>query len=92
MTFFSVPNELGGHGKAAMLRTARLKRIGLRPGVADLVVMLPGGKVVFVEVKTKTGRQSENQKDFQEKCFDLGFAYHLVRSVEDVQNCLHQHL
>lgn len=31
-------------------------------GVPDRIVVLPGGKVIFVELKTETGRLSEIQK------------------------------
>lgn len=67
--FYSVPNELLGK---------------LRAGVADLVVLQPNGRTVYLEVKTPTGKQSEHQKDFQNMVEFLGFQYHVVRSVEDV--------
>jgi hypothetical protein len=87
--FFSVPNEIagGGRGKTAMIRTARAKSMGLRSGVSDLIIVLPS-KILFMEVKTNTGRQSENQKYFQKKVTELGFEYFIVKSVEDVKKIL----
>lgn len=81
--FFSVPNEAGG--RDAMIRMSQLKSMGLRSGVSDLVVLLPQGRVIFLEVKNEKGRQSDMQKKFEEKVNSLGFDYHIVRSVEDVK-------
>lgn len=88
--FFSVPNELLGRlrGAAGYSRMARYKAMGLRAGVADLVVLLPNGRTAFLEVKTPTGKQSEHQKDFQNMVEFLGFKYFLVRSVDDVEKAL----
>jgi hypothetical protein len=85
--FFSVPNENAGGGKGAMIRMQKYRAMGLRPGVSDLVVLLPS-RIVFIEVKTATGRQSENQKRFEALVTSLGFEYYVVRSVDDVSNVL----
>ena len=81
--YFSVPNELGGKGKAAMIRTRKLKGMGLKSGVADLVVLLPG-EALFLEVKQPKKYQRPSQKEFEEIVSDLGFRYYVVRSLEDV--------
>ena len=86
--FFSVPNEAGG--KDAVIRMSQLKSMGLRSGVADLVVLLPKGKTIFLEVKNEKGKQSNMQKKFEEKVNSLGFEYYIVRSVEDVQKIIKQ--
>jgi len=75
---FSVPNERKG-GYMAM---KDLLLTGLLSGVSDLIVIVKN-KVMFVEVKNKTGRQSEKQKDFEKQVINLGFEYYLVRSLED---------
>lgn len=80
--FFSVPNEAAG--RDAAIRMARLKALGLRSGVSDMVLIFPG-QVVFVEVKDDKGKQSDAQRRFQDKVNELGFDYYLVRSVEDVE-------
>jgi len=72
---FSVPNE----GKPELVRT------GLMSGVSDLII-IHGSKVIFMEVKTNIGRQSEKQKMFQDQVNKLGFDYVLVRSFEDYEN------
>ena len=45
---------------------AILKRTGTLAGFADLIIILPS-QVIFCEVKTEKGRQSDSQKAFQEK-------------------------
>ncbi len=82
--FYSVPNE----AKRSPQLAARLKAMGMRSGVADLVVLLPGGRSVFLEVKTATGKQATMQKLFEQRVTELGFVYQIVRSVQDVQSVL----
>lgn len=74
---FSVPNE-SSNVKEQMYK----KSLGLIPGVSDLIIIQPN-KILFIEVKTVTGKQSENQKKFQKKVELLGFEYYVVRSLED---------
>ena len=88
--FHSCPNELAGGGKGAKIRMGQFISMGLRPGVADLVVFWPSG-IGYVEVKTPTGRQSDNQKRFQERCESYGVPYDLVRSVEDVERLIRKY-
>jgi hypothetical protein len=54
-------------------------------GVSDIICMLHDGPVIFLEVKTQYGRQSENQKQFQKDCEDMGQIYRIVKSIEDVE-------
>ena len=84
LDFFSVPNEAA----ANPIRQGQLIAMGLRPGVSDLVLMLPGGRVIFVEVKNESGIQSPAQIAFEQKCHELGFEYVLVRSVDEVRRII----
>lgn len=77
---FSVPNEAAA-GNA--VRQGQLITMGLKPGVSDLVAFIPGRGVVFIEVKTATGKQSPAQVRFQERCKDFGVSYCLVRSAAE---------
>jgi len=81
---FSVPNE----GRGA--QSARLIQTGLYPGCADLVVIHRISKYVigpckpillFIEVKTDTGVQSDKQKQFEVHCRQMGVRYEIVRDL-----------
>jgi hypothetical protein len=74
---FSVPNE-GKNAKEQMYK----KMLGLKSGVSDLILVMPS-RVVFVECKDDTGKQSESQKEFESDVTALGFEYWLVRSLDD---------
>lgn len=75
---FSVPN--GGSRNA--IEAANLKREGALAGVADMLVLIHG-HILFVEMKTATGRQSEHQKNFEGKVRSLGFDYVICRSLKE---------
>lgn len=81
----SVPNEGAGKDK---LRTMQMITMGLRPGTADLVVWFPSGEIGYLEVKTETGKLSDNQRRFKRRCMEHGVFYAVVRSVEDVRMVL----
>jgi len=85
--WWSVPNEGGAVGKNkfhAMKRMSHFKRMGLRPGVADLSI-IHEGKYYAIELKTKTGRMSKFQENFKESCEICGCPYELCRSLDDVR-------
>ena len=79
---FSVPNE-GKNAKEQMYK----KMLGMKSGVSDLIVVMQG-RVMFLEVKDDTGKQSENQIQFQNDVKALGFEYYLVRSLDDFKSIL----
>jgi hypothetical protein len=89
---YAVPN--GGHRDG--LEAARLIQEGVVPGVADLVLLLPGARSIYIEVKTaedklrgiKAGVPSPKQKEFQAAIERLGFLYVIVRSPEDFYDVL----
>jgi hypothetical protein len=74
---FAVPNGAA----RSKITAAILKHTGTLAGVSDLIVVLPF-RVLFIEVKTATGRQSESQKTFQMAVESLGHIYHIARSIE----------
>lgn len=79
--FFYVPNSEAGATSPA--KGARMKAMGLRAGVSDLIIMAPGGKGYGLEVKTSTGVLSDKQKEFRAKCEELGWPYAVARSVDE---------
>jgi hypothetical protein len=75
---FSIPNGGLRDKRTAMI----MKATGLTPGASDLIVIY-FGRLLFVECKTATGTQSEEQKVFAQRVRDCGFDYYLVRSLLD---------
>ena len=59
-----------------------------RVGVADRIVLLPGGVVWFVELKTATGRLSPLQKVFAADMARMGMNYALLRTKEEVDEII----
>ena len=60
-----------------------LQGMGAYPGIADMIAV-KDGRVLFLEVKTPKGRQSDKQILFGSRVNGHGGEYHVVRSVEDV--------
>ena len=50
------------------------------PGLPDLVIALPGAVTLWVELKSKRGRLSEDQKRWRLMLLQLGHQWHEVRS------------
>lgn len=61
---------------------AKLKKMGVVPGVNDLILVAKS-KPVFYELKTMTGKQSKAQKEFQADIEEQGYDYLLIRSVDE---------
>lgn len=59
-----------------------------RAGVADRIVLLPGGRVWFVELKTAKGRLSPWQKVFAAEMRRMGMNYIVIRSKGEVDELL----
>lgn len=74
----------GGHYQAVTWGAGRLNS-----GVADLGVMFPGGKMIWLELKTGT-KQSQNQVEFERVVKHLGCEYYVIRSLDDVETILEQ--
>lgn len=83
-------NEIAAGGRAGHVRQAILVGMGVHPGFADLLV-LSQGRVLFLEVKSRTGRLRPAQEAFRDEVTRQGFAWALVRSVDDVLAALREH-
>ena len=53
-------------------------------GVADRLVLLPGGRVWFIELKTETGKLSALQEVFRREVMQLGGNYACLYGRGDV--------
>ncbi len=80
-------NEVTSGSRSAKSRQAILQGMGVHRGFSDLIV-LSGGRVLFLEVKSQTGRLSPAQADFRDAVRDQGFAWAQVRSVDDALGAL----
>ena len=58
---------------------------GLTPGVPDLVVIMPRGECLWIEVKSEKGRVSDAQFAFHTLLHGLNHRVAIVRSLEDVK-------
>lgn len=81
--FFWRQNTAGVFNKESkgFMRTPKYSRTG----VPD-IILIRNGCFIGLEVKSEHGRQSENQKAFQEGLEFAGGEYYIVRSVEDVKS------
>ena len=88
--FFSVPN-----GGARNAWTAKnLKDEGALSGVADLILLLPrhGYASLCIEMKKAGGRQSENQKAFEQACKEYKSKYVVCYSFEEFKAVVEDYL
>lgn len=68
---YHVPNE----GKRSRAEGGRLKRMGLRSGVPDLILDYPAGAYhgLRIEMKVGSNRTTQEQKDCLWSLFDAGY-------------------
>ena len=95
--FYAVPNGGARIKKEVMLANGRkrswspeaqkLKAMGARAGVADLVVVYDG-RAIFLEVKTSSGALSDAQKAFRAAAEAARAPFYVVRSIDDVHAAL----
>lgn len=82
--WFHCPN-----GEARSARTgAKLRAMGVRRGVADLVIVRPGGLVHFLELKTPKGSLSIEQRAFRDECEYHGIPYAVATSSTRIEAIL----
>ena len=75
-------NEVTEPGSRGQIRQSILVGMGVYAGFADLIV-ISGGRVLFLEVKSQTGRLRKSQEGFRDTVCAQGFGWALVRSVDD---------
>lgn len=80
-----------GHGGGGKIRGAQLKGMGLRRGLADFYIAwytINGQQTLWIELKSKDGRQSDEQKQFQTCVENIGHSYIICRSIDEVVNAI----
>ena len=83
-------NEVTEAGPRGARRQAILVGMGVHAGFADLIV-ISGGRVLFLEVKSQTGRLRKSQEVFRDAVVTQGFGWALVRSVDEALGALADH-
>jgi hypothetical protein len=83
-------NEVMEPGPRGAKRQAILVGMGIHAGFADLMVMC-GGRVLFLELKSLKGRLSPAQEAFRDAVLAQGFGWALVRSLDDALGALADH-
>ena len=53
-------------------------------GSPDIFVLTKGGVLISLECKTKIGKLSPDQLEWQRKCKELDAPYYIIRSVTDL--------
>ena len=59
-------------------------------GVPDRIVILPSGKVIFVELKTDKGKLTKLQEAQIKKISDLGADARVLRGIEGVKKFINE--
>lgn len=81
---FSIPNE----GKRSPRLAAAMKRRGMLPGVPDICIIGRNSKAYFIEVKSKKGTLTDNQKAVAEMMVNRSVPHIVARSIDDVEDAL----
>lgn len=87
---FAVPN--GGY--RTKTTASLLKEEGQLSGVADLILLKRKGScgALLLEAKTGKGRQSDNQRLWQEMIERDGYEYRVFRSLEEFISIINEYL
>jgi hypothetical protein len=74
---------------------AKLKAMGVRPGVADLMFIwrdkAAALDLLFLELKARRGRQTPAQKQFQTDCGVINVRYEIRSDIDSAVELLQQH-
>lgn len=87
---FAVPNG----GKRDKTTAAKLKAEGALAGVADLIFLKSNRYygALLIEMKTRTGRQTDTQREWQKLIETDGYKYVVCRSVDDFMREVDEYL
>lgn len=81
-------------GKRDAAEAAKFKRMGVRAGFPDLILLVPrhGYICLAIELKAQTGRQSEFQKRWQGVAEKNNIAYCIIKSVDNFIDTISMYL
>jgi hypothetical protein len=84
LIFFHCPNGMVSNPRSV----ARMKAEGLFNGVADICLVRPGGAAAFLELKSQSGRQTPEQRAFEQLCKANGSPYAIARNINEAISTL----
>jgi len=73
------------------IKGAMNKAMGVLPGVSDMAYICPNGKIVWIEWKTDSGSQSQQQKLWEATVTSLGHTYVIVHSYSEFISVIDSH-
>lgn len=82
--WYAVPNG----GWRSKSEAAIFAGLGVKPGVADFALVLPGGQAAFLELKSAKGRLSPAQEAFAESCATAGALWAVARDIDEAIEAL----
>jgi len=92
---FEIQRAILGYLKAKKIFAKRMEIRGLHKGrknpatgCPDIIGVLPNGRALMIEVKTKKGKLSEEQEDWLHASADAGALVVIATSLDDVINAL----
>jgi hypothetical protein len=88
------PNERGLlcynlNNSANKIQGNQNKALGLIKGRSDMVYY-KNGKAIMIEFKNEIGKQMPEQKKWEELISKEGFQYHIIRSLEQFKELIHE--
>lgn len=83
---FHIPNG----GKRNITTAVRLKREGVKRGVPDIFIPVPKGKYfgLFIEMKSKNGKLTDEQKFWIEMLNELGYKAIVCKGFEEARDAV----
>ena len=73
--YFHIPNG----GQRSLANKMLLIKMGLKPGCPDLILEFPGGRIVYIELKTEFGRLSNTQLTWYENSAKLRTPHYILK-------------
>ena len=87
---FAVPNG----GRRDAVTGARLKAEGVVHGVSDLILLKSNRHygALCIEMKTRSGKQSDSQKKWEQEAVKNGSKYIVCRSFEEFKDAVNEYI
>lgn len=86
--YYAIANE----GKRKPKTAAQMKRRGFRTGIPDLVLLFPGGRSAYWELKVDKKVPSPNQLGWLAWLEQHGFPAVVIRSLADAETALNGYM